>query len=477
MARLGRQTPTFEVVGNWTYSDGRRAVKLFANYGVGFLPCQEHELDVFMARDGEGRFSAKTVSLSKPRQNGKSYAARYYAAWMAAVEGKKVLYSAHHGKTVRKMFKFLCGIFEDNPDFKSMLVPGGRGIYKAAGSEGIYLTNGGMIEFSTRTNSGGRGETYDVIIIDEAQELTDEQLEALKPTTLASESGDPQMIYLGTPPNEKCPGTVFRDLHDRAHEGTSGGAWWMEWAATEVGDPHDIDRWYECCPALGYRIREDVLADAADTTRPDGFAREYLGWWNKRIGSNAAIDEDDWGACKTDDPPKDGILSCAVKFSPDGKIGVLAVCRKPKDAPPHVEIVSARSTSHGVKYFADWIDQRQDKLAQATVDGLAKADALMQKLADRGVSKRIAKKAKTADVVAACSMFEDAVSEGQLTHFGQPGLDDSATKCTRRKIGNAGGWGFAESEGAEPAIIEAAALAYWTAMTTKRNPNRKMRVG
>lgn len=477
MIRRGRQTPTFEVIGKWTYSDGQRAVKLFANYGVSFLPCQEHELDVFMARDKEGRFSSKTVSLAKPRQNGKSFSARYYATWMAAVEGKKVLYSAHHGKTVRKMFKFLCGIFEDNQDFKAMLIPGGRGIYKAAGSEGIYLTNGGMIEFSTRTNSGGRGETYDVIIIDEAQELTDEQLEALKPTTLASESGDPQMIYLGTPPNEKCPGTVFRDLHDRAHAGTNGGAWWMEWAAKEVGDPHDVNLWYECCPALGYRIREDVLADAADTTSLDGFFREYLGWWNKRIGSNAAIDENDWFACETGDPPTEGVVSCAVKFTPDGKLGVLAVCRKPEKGLPHVEIVASRSTYHGVKWFADFIEQRKDKLAEATIDGQAKADALKQKLEDREVSKRVYKRAKTADVIAACSMFEDAVSEHQVTHYGQPALDDSAMKCTRRKIGNSGGWGFGEADGAEPAVVEAAALAYWTAMTTKRKPNRKLRVG
>lgn len=473
--RYGRQSPTFEVVGKYASTRGEKAVSLFEFYGSSFMPSQKYEINLFLARDKGGRAAAKTIGISKPRQNGKSYGARHYAIWAAAVEGKKVLYTAHHGNTTREMFKLLRNFVEGIEDFSSAL--GRDGVRRATGAEGIYFANGGLIEFNTRTNSVARGKTYDVIIVDEAQELTDEQADALTPTTLASGSGDPQMIYLGTPPNEKCPGTVFRQLHDRAHAGTGGGTWWLEWAATEIGDPHDVDRWYECCPGMGYLIKEDVMADSADKSSLDGFAREYLGWWNKRIGSNAAIDEDDWDACKTDDPPKEGILSCAVKFSPDGKLGVLAVCRKPKDAPPHVEIVSARSTSHGVKYFADWIEQRQDKLAQATVDGLAKADALMQKLTDRGVSKRIAKKAKTADVVAACSMFEDAVSEGQLTHFGQPGLDDSATKCTRRKIGNAGGWGFAESEGAEPAIIEAAALAYWTAMTTKRNPNRKMRVG
>lgn len=477
MVRLGSQTPTFEVVGDWAHSDGPRAVRMFNGYRVDFFPCQERELTLFLARGNDGRVAAKTISISKPRQNGKSFSARHYAIWMAAVEGKSVLYTAHHGKTMRKMFKAIADFVEGAPDFRKALKPGRQGVYKAAGSEGIYFANGGMIEFATRTNSGGRGETYDVIIIDEAQELTDEQLEALKPTTLASGSGDPQMIYLGTPPNEKCPGTVFRNLHDRAHDGAAGGAWWLEWAAKEVGDPMDADRWYECNPALGYRIEQDVMADAAATTSPDGFAREYLGWWSKRAGADAALSADDWAECKIDDPPEDGLLSYAVKFSPDGRRGALSVCLKPAGGTPHVELVAVRSTLRSVRWFSDWLAERHGKAAQITIDGKAKADALEKRLIAADVPKRAIKKASTSDVIAACSMFGDAVEDGQVTHFGQPDLDASATKCSRRSIGRDGGWGFDEASGADPAIVESAALAYWGAMTTKRNPNRKLRVG
>lgn len=476
MVRLGNQTPTFEVVGSWMSSDGSRAAAMFRGYGATFYPCQERELEVFLARNEEGRFAAKTIGLSKPRQNGKSYSARYYAVWMAAVEGKKVLYSAHHGKTVRKMFKYLCELFEGNQDFRKSLLPGRRGIYKAAGSEGIYLANGGMIEFATRTNSGGRGETYDVIIVDEAQELTDEQIDALKPTTLASESGDPQMIYLGTPPNEKCPGTVFRNLHDKAHAGEAGGAWWMEWATTEIGNPHDVDRWYECNPALGYRIKEDVMADAADTTLPDGFAREYLGWWSETASIDVAINSKDWAACKTDTPPDEGVLSYAVKFTPDGRAAALAVCLKPESGEPHVEVVAFRSTVRGVTWFANWLIERAPKAAQITIDGKAKSSVLEKRLIDGGVPKRAIKIAKTQDIIAACSMLEDAVSDGRVTHFGQPGLDESATRCTKRKIGTDGGWGFESANGAEPTLVEAVALAHWGALTTKRKPGRKARI-
>ena len=474
-ARRGSQSPTFEVVGSYASSHGRSAVSLFSNYGVDFYPSQKREMELFLARDAEGRAASKTIGISKPRQNGKSFAARHYAVWAAAIEGRKVLYTAHHGNTTREMFKLLRNFVEGTEDFASAL--GRDGVRRATGAEGIYFANGGLIEFNTRTNSVARGKTYDVIVVDEAQELTDEQADALTPTTLASESGDPQMIYLGTPPNEKCPGTVFRNLHDRAHEGTGGGAWWLEWAATEVGDPHDVDAWYRCCPAMGYRIKEDVMADAADKSSPDGFAREYLGWWSKRVGADAALSAEDWASCKTDDPPRSGLLSYAVKFSPDGRRGALSVCLKPECGTPHVELVAVRSTLRSVRWFAEWLAERHGKAAQITIDGKSKADALEKRLIAAGVPKRAIKKAAPGDVVAACSMFGDAVEDKQVSHFGQPDLDASATKCSKRSIGRDGGWGFDEAGGADPALVESAALAYWGAMTTKRNPNRKLRVG
>ena len=52
-------------------------------------------------------------------------------------------------------------------------------------------------------------------------------------------------------------------------------------------------------------------------------------------------------------------------------------------------------------------------------------------------------------------------------------LDISATRSARRRIGNGGGWGFQSTDEADATLVEAAALAYWAAMTTKRKPGRK----
>ena len=54
----------------------------------------------------------------------------------------------------------------------------------------------------------------------------------------------------------------------------------------------------------------------------------------------------------------------------------------------------------------------------------------------------------------------------------QESMNESALTATKRPI--RGGWGFG---GDYSGPIEAAALAYWGASTSKRDPERKMRIG
>lgn len=478
-ARRGRQTPTFEVVGPYDHTDGACAAGLFENYGIRFYESQEYELKLFLARRADGSFASKTIAISKPRQNGKSFAVRFYALYEAAVEGRRVLYTAHRGRTTRKMFKYIADFVESHPDFLAALQGGEHGVCRSAGYEAIYFDNGGAIEFVTRTNAGGRGDTSDIIVIDEAQELTDDQLDAMKPTTFAAASGDPQMIYIGTPPNEKCPGTVFRRLHDQAHAGESGPSWWLEWAALEIGDRLDRDQWYETNPALGYRIKEETIEDAACGGMSDeGFAREVLGWWSPVATIAAALRRAEWAACRTESPPREGAVCYGIKFSIDGERVALAACVRPEGGTPHVEIVRYGSAEGAIDLLAEWVASRMGRAAFVEIDGKAKSEALAGKLRDAKAPKSSYEVVSTSTLCASCSMLEEAVSAGAVTHFGQPGLDASVRACQKRRVGNQGAWAFGDgADGdADPIVLDACALAYHAAMTTKRRPGRRSRM-
>ena len=475
--RLGGQEPTFSTVGKWASTRGADAVAMFEEYGRRYYGSQKLEMDVFFARNADGGFAAKSIGITKPRQNGKSFALRDYAIWMAAVEDKSVLYTAHHGRTSRKMFKEMCDFIESHEDFKDSL----DYVYKAGGYEGIYFLSGACIEFQTRTNSGGRGGTYHVVVFDEAQELTNAQQDAILPTVSAAGEidegeSDPQKIYIGTVPSPECQGTVFRELHDRAHSGESS-VWWLEWGAVGESladvDIDSIDLWYACNPAMGRRMSEATVRDEHDTMSADGFARERLGWWSPTAGlPDFAIVANKFEALAVDNAPTDGKCAYGVKFAPDGSEVSLAAARL-HDGKFYIEHIAREPMAMGTAWLADWISQRKSVGCCCVIDGKSGAQALVEKLGAMPINYIVTP--SVAQVVAACSTLVDCVNEGTLEWLGhQSDLLDSAITSTRRKIGSSGGWGFG---GTNPLPIEAASLALWGVSTSKRNPERKLRVG
>lgn len=487
--RRGSQEPTFERVGTFARSKGDDAVAMFESYGRRYYGSQKYEMRLFMARNRmkpRSRrfvFAARTIGISKPRQNGKSFAARDYALWMACVERKNVLFSAHQGKTVRAMFKEMVDFIEGHEDFRAEL----KSVYRAAGYESIELADA-RIDFQTRTTSGGRGGTYSVLIIDEAQELTAAQQDALIPVISAAgeiETGDneTQVIYLGTPPGPECQGTVFKTMHDRAHAG-DGDFWWLEWAATgssiEDIDVDDVDLWYACNPAMGRRMSEAAVRNERGTMTADGFARERLGWWSETaVRVDALIEPAEWDACAVPEAPEGGTVSYGVKFSADGKRVCLAAASKADGRPTHVELVFDEPARGAIPRLAEWLKGRARTCAVTVIDGKAGAQALVEAV-ERSFPRRALIHAAAGDAVAAAGGLVEAVIAKSVTWYrpegnggAQAALRDSALSAVRRPIGTAGGWGIG---GDDPTPVEAAALALWGASTTTRDPNRKQEV-
>lgn len=67
MVRLGNQSPTFEVVGDYARTDGPEIVSTLEAYGFEFDDAQKHQLDLYAAKDATGAPAAMTIGLSEPR--------------------------------------------------------------------------------------------------------------------------------------------------------------------------------------------------------------------------------------------------------------------------------------------------------------------------------------------------------------------------------------------------------------------------
>lgn len=480
--RIGSQEPRIHVLpkrDDWEtlYSDGDDACELASAYGLTPDTWQRLVLTDWLKRDDSDKFAATSCGLALPRQNGKNAVIEMRELYGLVACGEKILHTAHRVDTARKAFLRLATFFENDiyPELKEMVVS----IRRTNGQEAITLTNGASIEFSSRVNGGARGSTYDVVVFDEAQELTNDQMEAIMSTMAAAPSGNRQLIFTGTPPSLVSPGTVFRKRRTGAVNESDNKILWHEWSVEDIGDVSDRDRWYETNPALGIRLDEDFTEEEYHTLTEDGFARERLGWWDNREGGNAVFTKDQWRRCEVEKAPESSAkekIAYGVKFSVDGRHVALSVAVKPTNEKSFIECVEYLPTDGGISWLVDWLCERKQKCAVCVIDGKSYTSALERKLLDSGFPRRGLYISSPKDVCSAATMFYNAVDEKEISHSGQPALNESALSAQKRIIGKDGGWGFGSGT-FDCSLIESASLAYWGVMTTRRNPNRKMRIG
>lgn len=481
MPDRGQQQPSYSWCGSYTRTEGGACCKLADSYGLAPHPWQRLILNDWLALDDNGRLLNSLCVLPVPRQNGKTGVCDPRETWGLIYRGEAILHTAQEYQTAKKAFDRLRVKFGERrndplarfPELNSMV----KRYTTSANQMVLDLKNGAHIEFRTRGSNSdmGRGGTFDLVVVDEAQSYTDAQDAALSPLNSAAPTGSPQTILMGTVPDPATAhkGEKFANIREGLHKSPYIGACIHEWGASEIGDPFDKERWYKFNPSLGYQLLEAALEKDAHTMNPDTFAREHLGFWPENIGAQSPILAREWAACKVDNPSKEGIVVYAVKFSPDGSVGTLAACHKPKDGKPFVYVVDNRSLSGGLSWFETKLVDNYQKAAQIVIDGQSNAQALNDRLLLAHVPHKMIIRPRSGDMAAACSMLSNAVKEQAITHYGQPALDTSAIRSRKRRIGANGGWGFESTDEADSTLIEACALAYWSAITTKRNPNRK----
>lgn len=475
----GSQQPRVKVEPVRVSTDGDDAAALMSAYGYTLDPWQVDVMRCWLGRDDRGHYNVTSAGLTLPRQNGKNVCLEAREFFGLVIGGEKILHTAHQVRTAKKSFRRLAALFTDKrfPEVTDIV----RQIRYTNGEESIELDNGGLIEFSARSRQAARGfDGISLVVYDEAQELTDDQVEAITATLSASATGTRQMIYTGTAPYPGCPGDVFRRRRSVCINDPGKHDSWHEWGveAESIADIKidDVGLWYTCNPAMGYRLTEDFTAEECRTMSADGFARERLGWWAPVISEAAetALSPDAWAACASTLPKPDGKTAYGVKFAADGSEVTLCGAVIPEAGPARIALIERRPMGQGTKWLADWLNERYSRCSCVVIDGRNGVDVLVDRLTSEAWKAKGSVICPTArDMVAAVSLLTEMVNEQGLTWYEpQTALKDSAVTATKRRIG--GGWGFG---GTESGPIEAAALALWGAKTSRRNPNKVMRIG
>lgn len=451
------QDPRLRVAPRAVKSFGDLAADFAGDYGLRPDAWQQIVLDDWLA-EKSGRWASLTCGLSVPRQNGKNALIEVRELFGMVGRGEKILHTAHQLPTARKAFKRLLHFFGSQPNDPSAKFPELNALVAEVrttnGQEAVILHNGGSVEIVARSKNSGRGFTVDVLVMDEAQELDDDDLEALMPTTSSAPQKNPQWIFTGTPPGPKAAGDVFHRVRREALEGKSARLAWHEWSCGDDVDLDDRDEWRMANPGLlSGRLQMEVVEGERARFSVDGFARERLGMWSTSV-SSSVIEPRDWSACVGEHDSTLPLEVLGVASTMDLTHSTLV------GASLDGEVVQVKPIHH--QPGTSWVVARVAELqavhdCEVVIDERGPAAMLIPALEQAGVTLTAA---KTVHALDACAGFLDAVREHAVRHASYNELDAAVKDAVQRNVGDRWAWGRKASD-VDIAPLEAATFAHW----------------
>lgn len=425
------------------------AIELATLYGLVPDEWQEWVLEGWLARTRSGKLASSQCGLAVPRQNGKNACLEIVELFKVVVLGRKILHTAHEVKTARKAFLRLCSFFENErqwPELAALV----KEIRRTNGQEAIVLTNGGSVEFIARSKGSGRGFTVDDLVLDEAQELIEDALAALLPTISAAPSGDPQIIFTGTPPSPNMAGEVFTRVRDNALKGKNKRACWDEWSFLAGVDMDDIAAWAQANPSLGIRLHPDVITDERSAMDDETFARERGGVWALEGVAGRAIPWPRWVDCRDTDRAPGRPDSIGLAGSLDGAWASIGAAGLVGDV-LEVGAVDRRPGSEWIVGEAFRI--QSERGVAVVIDKRGPLSHLIPRLEAAGVRLT---ELDTTEWTDACGAMWQHVDTGRLVHPGHPELDDAVKVATWRPVGDRRAFG---RKSGDISMLEAVTLA------------------
>lgn len=423
----------------WTYppavaSSGDELADYAEQFGLRLLPWQRLALRCAMGERADGRWAAGQVGIVVPRQNGKGAVIEARELGGLFLLGERlIVHTAHEFKTAQDAFRRIRTIIDGSGELTRRV----KRIIKMPNPV-IELKNGNRLTFVARSGGSGRGFSGDVVILDEAYDLTVDQMDALIPTLTTAP--DPQIWY--TSSAGKAHSEVLANVRRQGVAGSPTLAY-MEWSVAEPGpdepplDPDRLELVAQANPAYPDLVSDDYLALERDALSYEGRLRERLGIWEAIGGDDAVARAWPLLADRADNPARPaGPVAFAVHSRFDRSATAIAACGKRPDGRVLVQVIDSRpGVTWAVPRLAELIGKWPT--CATVIDPRSAAGSLLADLDEA----RIEYVAMTAmDVAQAFGMFHDAATDATLVHLDQPELNAAVAGSSRRPIGEAWTW-------------------------------------
>ncbi|SDN79315.1 terminase [Geodermatophilus sp. DSM 45219] len=453
-------------------------------FGVEFDEWQQGLSRAVLGKRADGLYAATVggVVLSIPRQVAKTFlVSRLIFALCVLFPGLKVLWTAHHNRTITNTFRGLQG-FAQHPKVAPFLAH--NGIRTANGEQEIRFLNGSIIMFGAREQGFGRGfDEVDIEVFDEAQILTEKALEDMVAAT--NQTRHPHgalLFYMGTPPRPADPGEAFSLKRTKALEGKTEDTLFVECSADPDADPDDHKQWAKANPSFPHRtplssmlrLRENLPSDEA-------WLREALGIWETAMGKGV-IPGPSWKSAEDEHSIAVDRFALGVECGPDLAYASVAMAGVRPDGRWHFEMVEDQHTKGaGVSWLVPYIEKYVElnpQIRAIMVDVGGPIKALLEKrnnghwyFKDTQV---LVTPIRVTELGSACTTVLSGIITQDLFHIGQPQFSAAALSAGKRPLGDTGMWVWSRKlSHSDITPVQAATLALSGAQTTKvQRPSR-----
>lgn len=451
-----------------------------------------HMLEIKGSLSGDWQFRYRVVSIMVSRQCGKTVLSEIIASFFLNVLRVDSVFGT--SLSLDKAEEVWEAVISDQESIKPLSSHIDR-ISRTNGNKKLILTGLRQYKVGAPTRRAGRGDSNDLVLLDEIREHRDWETWAAavastnaKPNGMIicfSNAGDPDSIVLRQLRSQaiaKIEGTKAADFGGDVDGDTLG---WFEWSAPEGAETNDMKALAQANPALGYgRLTERALLANRETFPELKFRSECMCQQVETILPEP-FPEGAWTAGRDDrsEIAAESPLFWGIDMSQDRKWTVISVCGMREDGNYHIEVVDRRIGSEwALEFFRKRVDKYEGmKLAfqgrGAPVSGLAEQICTIS-----GV-ERLAQEGP--DLSAGWNRFYDAVAAStpaeygetprggvKVYHLTQPVLDTPARTCQLRNLG--GGVMLPDRNKSPDDIspLMACAMAYAAATAINKNDNK-----
>jgi len=401
---------------------------------------QEHVLAMLSDRvDGLPRYGTAAVLLC--RQQGKTILMALVGIDRTS-QGQVVAYTSHQRQKARQKWEELAAILET-------LAPGRYRVSRRTGGERITdRVTGGALLLVSPDDAGGRSDTLDTVLVDEAAHIDERFVRAVRASTLTRPDAQIVMISSGMTAVSVDVAAARDAAVEQLPAEHPGGFGVLEWSATtEIGhqglDLDDEDLWASCIPTLGLAggARVEAVREARASMPAEDFARELL---TVATGSPSAppISAAWWDQCAVAELPPVADLRhrvIAADTSPDQDHTAIVVAGLDGDGRLHAAMLASAA---GDGWLWDELRRatREARVGEVIVDALSPAARIRDRAKNLGMLDVTVTGARY--LAAACATTLSMVRSGDLAVVRDDELTSAALSALRRPVGDAGwAWG------------------------------------